>query len=199
MNAPGDLEHIECIFCSRAFDVKKVRPRIRTDCHYCRRNFAPTDCAMLDAAIAAYAAAEAAKPKWRPGNFYVRVLDMFHYMDEEEEIEVDGFATRELAREYARRRTRDSLEEQRSPGCSAEELRSLWYSFGEDCVVVGDGYCGAHELDFFIANPATVEERDWMSLTPDPAIRRRLCLRWLDEDTQENPLTETGGLRRGLI
>lgn len=198
MNAPDDLEKVECIFCSRTFDVEKVRPSIRADCPFCRRSFAPTDCAMLDEAIAAHAAAEAAKPKWRPGNFCVRVLDMFHYMDEEEEIEVDGFATRELAREYARRRTRDSLEEQRSPG-SAEDVRSQWYSFGEDCVVVGDGYCGAHELDFFIANPATEEERDWMSLTPDPAMRRRLCLHWLDEDIQENPLTKTDDLRRDLV
>ena len=52
MNAPGDLEKVECIFCSRTFDVEKVRPSIRADCPFCRRSFAPTDCAMLDQAIA---------------------------------------------------------------------------------------------------------------------------------------------------
>lgn len=198
MNTPGDLEKVECTFCSRRFDVEKVRPTMRTDCPFCRRSFAPMDCAMMDEAIVAYAAAEAAKPKWRPETFNVLVLDMFHYMDEDEEIEVGGFATRELAREYARRRTRDSIEELRPPG-STENVRSLWYSFGEDCVVVGDGYCGGHELDFFIANPATEEERDWMSLTPDPGMRRRLCLRWFDEDSHENPLKKTEDLRGGLV
>ena len=91
---------------------------------------------------------------------------MFHYMDEDEEEIVAGFATLELAREYARRRTRDSLEEQRPDASSAEDLHGRWFSFGEDCLVIGDTYCGGHELDYFISHPATAPERDWRSLSP---------------------------------
>jgi hypothetical protein len=40
--------------------------------------------------------------------------------------------------------------------------------FGEDCTVVSGNYSGQEELDFFIANPATPEERDWASLQPRP-------------------------------
>ena len=96
----------------------------------------------------------------------VLVLDMSHYMDPDEETMVSGFSSLELAREYARRRTRDSLEEQRSDGRSTEDLRGRWFSFGEDCLVLGDTYRGAHELAHFISHPATPEERDWQSLAP---------------------------------
>ncbi len=52
MNTPGDLEKVECTFCSRRFDVEKVRPTMRTDCPFCRRSFAPKDCSMLAQEIA---------------------------------------------------------------------------------------------------------------------------------------------------
>lgn len=94
------------------------------------------------------------------GAWSVLVIDMFHY-DPDEETAVRGFRTPEAAKEYARRRTRDSLEELRKPDVTAEELRKMWYSFGEDCLVIGGDYAGLSELDFFIANPATPEERDW--------------------------------------
>ena len=95
--------------------------------------------------------------------YSVIVIDMFHYDDESEMI-IRGFPTEELAREYARRRTRDSLEELRGDGISHDELRERWFIFGEDCLVVGDSYTGLSELDFFIDHPATPEERDWMAV-----------------------------------
>ncbi len=98
--------------------------------------------------------------------YAVLVLDMFHYMDPDEQTTVSGFSSLELAREYAHRRTRDSVEEQRGAALSAEDLRGRWFSFGEDCLVLGDTYRGAHELGHFISHPATPEERDWQTLAP---------------------------------
>ena len=101
-------------------------------------------------------------------SYSVIVCDMFHFADDpEHEIEVPGFSTTETAIEYARRRLRNSLEEQRTPEQTAEELRRLWYTFGEDCRVVGpEGlvYLASSELEHFIHNPATPEERDYLSL-----------------------------------
>lgn len=103
----------------------------------------------------------------------VVVIDMYHYMDPEDgERIIEGFLRQEDAIEYARRRTRCSLEEQRSGAKNAEDLRSRWFAFGEDCLVPGTGYKGLDDLDDFIANPATPEEIDWIALTPDPAMRK---------------------------
>jgi hypothetical protein len=105
----------------------------------------------------------------------VQVIDMFNYMDPEDgERLVQGFESSEAAIEYARRRTRDSLEELRSSSADAADLRSRWYMFGEDCVANGTGYWGSSELDRFIANPATPEEADWASLEPNPQLRALL-------------------------
>ena len=97
------------------------------------------------------------------GPYSVIIIDMFHY-DEESEVVLRGFPTRELAVEYARRRTRDSLEEFRTPQLSHAELKRQWYTFGEDCVVSPEGYKGAADIDFFIDHPATPEERDWQAI-----------------------------------
>ena len=113
-------------------------------------------------------------PEQKPPGFSVLVLDMYHYMDPEEEETVAGFATIELAREYAKRRTRDSLEQQRPGNTTPQAIRSSWFMFGEDCLVIGGSYSGCDELDYFISHPATDEERDWVSLTPDPELRRLL-------------------------
>lgn len=98
--------------------------------------------------------------------FSVRILDMFHHGDPDEEFTISGFKTFEAAREYARRRTRDSVEENRPLSTSPQELREQWFMFGEDCLVLGGEYSGFEELDFFITNPATAEERDYVSLKP---------------------------------
>ena len=54
------------------------------------------------------------------------------------------------------------------PAPAPKDLRDRWFMFGEDCDVIGGDYSGEKELDFFIANPATPEERDWASLQPRP-------------------------------
>ena len=101
-------------------------------------------------------------------NHTVRVLDMYDYMNEEANSTVTGFETAELAVEYARRRTRASVEEQRKPNMDPKLLKSLWFSFGEDCLA--EGYIGGREIDYFIANPAPKETHpeltDWTALEP---------------------------------
>ena len=52
--------------------------------------------------------------------FAVAVLDMFHYQDPDEEQTITGFQTLEIAREYAKRRTWDSVEEQRAESKALE-------------------------------------------------------------------------------
>lgn len=100
--------------------------------------------------------------------YTVIACDMFHFADDpDHEIEIPGFLTKEAAIEYARRRVRRSVEELRKPGQTAEELRNLWYTFGEDCRVVGpEGviYRAAAELDDFIRHPATPEACDYLAL-----------------------------------
>jgi hypothetical protein len=101
-------------------------------------------------------------------SYAVAVLDMFNYMDDEGAMLVDGFPSAEIAKEYARRRMRDSVEELRAPDQSREELKQLWFVFGEDSLVVGgersDAYYGLADLDFFIDHPASTAERDWLEL-----------------------------------
>ena len=98
-------------------------------------------------------------------SYSVLVIDMFNYGREEDYV-VRGFQTFELAREYARRRVRDSVEDLRKPGQTREELRRQWFTFGEDASVIqGEPhYAGSHELDFFIEHPAAPEERDWQAI-----------------------------------
>ncbi len=97
--------------------------------------------------------------------FSVLILEMSHTSDGEGERTVTGFSSYALAKEFARRWVRDSLEELRHPSLSVAELRRRWFLFGEDAVVIGgEPYAGSHELDSFIQNPATREERDWQAI-----------------------------------
>ncbi len=103
--------------------------------------------------------------------YSVLIRDMFHRYDEEEYV-IGGFPTFELAKEFARRWVRDSVEEFRQPGQSKEELRRMWYAFGEDAVARGEAvYVGSGELDFFIEHTATAEERDWQAIKRLAGIR----------------------------
>jgi len=95
--------------------------------------------------------------------YSVKIVDKFHH-DASEDYIIHGFPTKELAIEFARRRVRSTLEEQRKPNQPKEELRKMWFTFGEDVVVIGAGYAGSSELDFFIDNPATSEECNWISI-----------------------------------
>jgi hypothetical protein len=112
-------------------------------------------------------------------DYAVLVIDMYHY-DEESEVVVGDFPSYEVAREYARRRTRDSLEELRKPGQSDEELRGLWGLFGEDCLVIGGEparagplYAGYSELEFFAQHSASEDERDWVGLGRRLGVKAR--------------------------
>ncbi len=100
--------------------------------------------------------------------FAVLVIDMAHTADEDGSRIVDGFASFEAARAYAEARARASIEELRGEGGqSATQLRSLWHTYGEDCLVIGGGYVGRDLLDRYIARPASRAERDWTALAPD--------------------------------
>jgi hypothetical protein len=96
--------------------------------------------------------------------YEVLIIDMSY--DEEKNFVFEGFPTVELANEFARRWVRDSVEELRASNQTREELRRLWYTFGEDASVLGGEphYAGSHELDYFIEHPATREERDWQAI-----------------------------------
>lgn len=98
------------------------------------------------------------------GGYSVLIIDMTY--DSEKDSVVSGFPTVELAKEFARRWVRDSVEGQRTANQTREELRRLWHLFGEDASVVGGEphYAGSHELDFFIDHPANAAERDWQEV-----------------------------------
>jgi hypothetical protein len=98
----------------------------------------------------------------------VRITDMAHYMEPDGEGNVEGFPSWEAAVAYARRRVWDSVEELRSPGISAADLRRLWWIYGEDASVVSGDYSGSSELDEFIARKARPEDRDFAALAPSP-------------------------------
>ena len=92
----------------------------------------------------------------------VIIFDRFHHGDPEGEFLIEGFPSRELAREYASRRVRDSIEELRTAGQSEEEIRKLWNAYGESACVVGDdGY--PNEIDTWLREIATAEQRDWQA------------------------------------
>ena len=97
-------------------------------------------------------------------DYAVLIIDMSY--DKEKDFVVEGFPTVELANEFARRWVRDSVEELRALNQTREELRYLWYIFGEDASVLGGEphYAGSHELDYFIEHQATREERDWQAI-----------------------------------
>ncbi len=102
-------------------------------------------------------------------SYSVLIIDNYH-MDPEEDFTIDGFPTLELAQEFARRWTRDSLEEQRKPHQAREDLSAMWAMFGENAIVLGGDYNGRDELDFFIDHPATPEEQDWQAIEKKAGI-----------------------------
>ncbi len=96
------------------------------------------------------------------------ILDRFHMGDSERgELTYDGFPTFKLAREFARRRVRDSLEELRKPDQNREELKRAWHAMGDNAVAIGGDKVGSDERSVFVDHPATSRERNWES------IRRR--------------------------
>jgi hypothetical protein len=113
----------------------------------------------------------------KPDSYWVMILDMGHHQDADHETVVAGFPTFAAAREYARRRTRDSLEDLRQDNQTAQQLRTLWATFGEDILAfgpdAGERYAGASEIDVFIASPASADERDWQAIERQVAARMK--------------------------
>ena len=104
-----------------------------------------------------------------PTTYRVLVIDNYHVPDDDAAHSVGPFPTWEQAVEYARRRTWDSVEECREADPHPDSVRSQFYMFGESCSVHGDGgkrYSARDELDYFVANPATKEQRSWVQLQP---------------------------------
>lgn len=91
----------------------------------------------------------------------MRVIDMAHYMDADEEYTVGGFESFEAAKAYARYIVRRSVEELRAANQPSADLRRLWHMFGEDAFVVGgeESYAGSHELGYFIEHPQADERQ----------------------------------------
>ena len=95
----------------------------------------------------------------------VVVYDMFHEHDPEDDEVIRGFATEEIAIEFARRRIRSSVEHLRRQ-YPERKLRDEWFSFGINCVVQGSKFRAADELADFIRYVATPDQCDWQSLYP---------------------------------
>ena len=97
-----------------------------------------------------------------PVTLTVIIVDRFHHGEPDGEFLIEGFPSHELAREYASRRVRDSIEELRTPGQSDEEIRKLWNAYGESACVVGDDG-DPNEIDTWLRETATAEQRDWQA------------------------------------
>jgi hypothetical protein len=92
----------------------------------------------------------------------VIIFDRFHHGEPDREFLIEGFPSHELAREYATRRVRDSIEELRTDSQSEDEIRKLWNAYGESACVAGDdGY--PDEIDTWLREIATAEQRDWQA------------------------------------
>ncbi len=103
----------------------------------------------------------------RGSPYRVIVCDLFNLHEPDHEVVIEGFPNREVAVEYARRRTWGSVEQMREAGLSAEQLRNRWLALGEDCRVVGpEGvvYVARSELDRFLRHPLPPERGDWVGL-----------------------------------
>ncbi len=107
------------------------------------------------------------------GTYAVLVLDLWNVLVPEEQLIYEGFPTRELAVEFARRSVRDSLEDLRTRcmGAGTEELRSIWSKEGYDAAVIRGSYRARDEIEFFIEHPATAGERDWRSLLNEVGLK----------------------------
>lgn len=105
----------------------------------------------------------------------VVVLDMYNFQEQDGRFLIDGFEDLSQARDYARRRTRSSVEELRSHCGSIDELRWRWLIFGEDAVAVGEPgetYSAYADLEQLLATPASAEEQDWLACHEGWSLRR---------------------------
>lgn len=68
--------------------------------------------------------------------YIVRVADMCHYMDRDEECDLAPFATLAEAEDAARQLLGRNLMGLARSGMSAEELVQAWYEFGLDTYIL---------------------------------------------------------------
>ena len=106
-----------------------------------------------------------------PATWDVIIFDRYHHGEPDGEFLIEGFPSRELAREYATRRVRDSIEELRTADQSEEEIRKLWNAYGESACAVGD--------DRLFPNPppGCCLGSAWSDSPPSGGARTRAALR----------------------
>ena len=99
-------------------------------------------------------------------SYSVLVLDMREYRTDEWTELITGFASIEVATEYATRRIRASIEDIRETHSNPVDIRRVWFEFGDDCVVIGGNYRGSAHLSTYIENVAVGEECAYWALEP---------------------------------
>lgn len=95
----------------------------------------------------------------------VLVIDNFHRHDPSEDHLITGFEGAEQALIYALRRVRSSVEQFREDGQDRDTHYRKWMALGEECVIESMRL-GMVNFDYFYLNPATLAEKDYLSLTP---------------------------------
>lgn len=114
------------------------------------------------------------------GTWTVIVMDNFHSFDDTDDVIIGGFPTEELATEYARRRTRNSIEEMRAgmgeAGDNGVMVRARWRTFGESAVVQGPAgppnITLEDEREEWFGTPATQAECDYESVATANGARQ---------------------------
>ena len=108
--------------------------------------------------------------------YAVMVSEHSRFPDDDPPMVFDGFTTAELAAEFARRWTRDSLEEFRLSGKTPQQVREDWGHWGESARVLG-GYNASDDIQTFLDHPATWEERDWGAVKKQAGLSKRSARR----------------------
>ena len=105
------------------------------------------------------------RPAQATSRHSVRCGDFADEGDPDEEWLVEGFASAEVAQEYARRFVRAQIEDLRQEAASPEELAEMYGRWGEYAVT--QGFDPAPWVAHCIANPATrKQDTDYAALAP---------------------------------
>ena len=98
-------------------------------------------------------------------SFSVRCGDFAHPGDPEEEWTVEGFASAAAAQDYARRFVRAQIEDLRLQAASPEELRDMYWNWGEYALT--EGFDHEAWVERCIAEPAARrQDTDYGALEP---------------------------------
>lgn len=99
-------------------------------------------------------------------SFCVTIIDNFNKHDRNDRFEICGFESPDQAMVYGLRRVHSSVEQFRKADQTKEQLHRIWSAMGDEVRVDGV-YIGMVNFDHFFENPATAEERDYVSLQPE--------------------------------